>query len=214
MNTSSINSWFRWNLVRASVLVEIISFSKPSTSGSVIDIQKWWSTYFFVLIWMHRRSLLESSFSVIIPVRRGAEKNAHHSCYLSLSVLSLERSAFQALPFVCSAGLTWIALSLDLGNPFPSVGVLLAVQVVEVAGDLGGEGVTGSELLALGQAPHQGLVVFVGGLVLLAPRAFRLPYHRACRQAFHLGYYLAWVESPPVHYQERFRLEDRQPSPA
>jgi hypothetical protein len=29
MNTSSMNSWFRWNLVSASVLVEIISFSKP-----------------------------------------------------------------------------------------------------------------------------------------------------------------------------------------
>ena len=27
MNTSSMNSWFRWNLVSASVLVEIISFS-------------------------------------------------------------------------------------------------------------------------------------------------------------------------------------------
>lgn len=118
------------------------------------------------------------------------------------------------LPFVGSAELTWIVLLLDLGSPFPSAGVFLAVQVVEVAGDLGGEGVAGSELLALGQALHRGSVVFVGGLVPLAPRAFRLPYHRACRREFHLGYYLAWVESPQVHYQERFRLEDHRASPA
>ena len=96
MNTSSINSWFRWNLVRASVLVEIISFSKPSTLGANTSIPKRWNTYFLVLIWMHRRSLLESIFSAIAPVVRGARKThtthiASRSLFPLLSVPPFKR---------------------------------------------------------------------------------------------------------------------------
>lgn len=48
VKTSSMNSWFRWNLVNARVLVEIISFSKARSisKGHRTNSQM---TYLFLL---------------------------------------------------------------------------------------------------------------------------------------------------------------------
>jgi len=75
MNTSSINSWFRWNLVSASVLVEIISFSMRRRQQGPQEAPYDGCTYLLVLICMHARSWLEGArFSVTVRITHEADK--------------------------------------------------------------------------------------------------------------------------------------------
>ena len=141
--------------------------------------------------------------------------NTQRSCHFSLVAPSLERSVFRGLPSVGSAGLTSTVSSLDLDIPFQSAEVRLGVRAVEAGDDLGEEDVVDWVPLAYGQALDLGLVEAVVGRVHLVPPASHLPYHQACRRAFHLGCYLAYYlacrgESLQAHRVEHFRLEGHQ----
>jgi len=143
INTSSMNSWFRWNLASARVLVEIISFSKLTSAGTNKKSEV--RTHLFLhphlgACWVFAR---ESTIQLHRFCDLWRRRNTQCSCYLSPSVPSPERSASQVLPSVGSAGPTLTVSLLDLGIPFQLVGECLAVQVVEVAHDPGEGDVVG-----------------------------------------------------------------------
>ena len=122
-NTSSMNSWFRWNLVSASVLVEIISFSESPTSARATERRCRGRTYLFVLICVHTWPLLEGErFSVIVFMTHNEDKThsihaASRSLFPLLSVTPLERfhlSVLLSQHRLCRRR-TWVSHSNLLG---------------------------------------------------------------------------------------------------